>query len=119
MPAQDADFGITPYPTKIPPQFTEHLSEWEVKLADQCNLVRTMILRNAHKGMRDVWTNQSWDDQLISLNISVQELRLALVYGVDVDEKAADIMAWAYIIADNWAHNAGIDVAGRPTGGIE
>lgn len=78
--------------------FGEHLSSF-------IGICFRQIVRNWHKGGRDRWTSDSLDGQMLRLNISVQELRTALAYGVDVDEKAADVANWAFIIQDNWYNN--------------
>lgn len=72
------------------------------------------VERNRHKGMRKVWTAQDLDAQMLRLNISVQELRTALAYGVDVEDKAADCAVWSFMIWDNFTNNP--ELIGLPPG---
>jgi len=74
------------------------------------------IDQNKHKGMREAWTNDDWEQQLIELQQNVSELRMAIAYGNDVADKAADVANNALMIWDNWHTNAGIAKAGRPNG---
>lgn len=80
-------------------------NDWQYQIAQFFDLCKEQMLRNRHKGMRETWTAQSLDAQLLSLQVSVAELRTALAYGVDVPDKAADVANWGFIIQDNFHHN--------------
>lgn len=80
-----------------------------------CVLMVHQMIRNSHKGFRDKWFSESLDKQLLTLQMSVAELRTAITYGIDVEDKAADVANWAAIIADNWKNNPRSHVGGVPS----
>lgn len=77
------------------------------------SLMHLQMERNSYKGMRDAWLDYPLEKCVTILQMSVQELRTALAYGHDVEEKAADVANWAWIIQDKFWH--GPDMIGQPT----
>jgi hypothetical protein len=93
--------------------------EWEEKLDEFLALMKKQILRNSHKGMRDAWLDYPLEGDVQAVKMSVEEARLAMAYGIDVDEKWADVAVWAFISSDAFHNNPalrGIPLHKRFTG---
>ena len=73
--------------------------QWEI-YEKFTTLGAKQIEHNSHKGMRDAWLDYPLEQTLINLKMSVEELRVAAAYGIDVNEKAADVAVWAFIFQD-------------------
>lgn len=85
-----------------------------VELSEISELVRRFaahmferIRLNKHKGLRKAWLKYSVDGTLIELQMNKEELRIALAYGVDVLDKAADVAVDALMIWDQSQTPAG------------
>jgi hypothetical protein len=72
--------------------------KWIQDMDEFHNLMQKQIERNAHKGMQESWLAYPLEKCMIQLQISQEELRVALAHGVDVDDKAADVANWSFII---------------------
>ena len=79
--------------------------EWLTQHGLFTDLMIAQMERNSHKGMREAWIGYPLEQSMTQLQISIAELRTALAYGVDVDEKAADVGNWAYIVQDCFYNN--------------
>lgn len=71
-------------------------------------LMKAQMERNGHRKFREKWFNEPLDLQLTTLQMSIAELRTALVYGIDVEDKAADVANWACIIMDHVINGRGL-----------
>jgi hypothetical protein len=89
-----------------------HIPTFAHELSDFMHTMALQSDRNWHKGGRDTWLETSFEIFLTSLQISIAELRTALTYGVDVDEKAADVANYAFYIWDQWCNNNGTHIGG-------
>lgn len=79
--------------------------QWVIELDNFTQLMMDQIKRNAHKGMREAWLEYPLEKTLVYLQISIAELRTALAYGLDVEEKAADVAVYAFILQDVFNNN--------------
>ena len=74
--------------------------EWRKQLEHFKALMIHQIERNSHKGMCQAWLQNNLEQYLIELQMNLAELRIALAYGQDVGDKAADVAVDAFIVWD-------------------
>src|SRR5688572_30361236 len=79
--------------------------QWQKQMSEFWIAMRVQMERNEHKGMRDSWLKYNLDAAFQHLNMSVQELRLAVAMGIDIQDKAVDVANWPFIIWDNFYNN--------------
>jgi hypothetical protein len=73
------------------------------------DLMASQTTRNWHKGGREAWLKDGvdFDKYLLEAQINLQELRIALAYGKDVGEKAADVANDVFYLWDAFQNNIG------------
>jgi hypothetical protein len=91
----------------LPPGVDETWIGFFARMAEQ-------MRRNQHKGFQDTWFNEPLSKQLSVLHQSVEEVRVALAYGNDVEDKLADVANWACIMYDNYVNNPASHIGGVP-----
>lgn len=91
---------------------------WEDLIDQFAALMKKRVRENLHKGGREQWLSESWDQKLLELRQNVGELILAIQFGNDVIDKAVDVAVDAFIIADQWHSNGGI-ASGVPGGHLD
>lgn len=74
---------------------------WTQILADFMEVMEEQTTRNMHKGGREAWLGEI-DKYLLEAQQNLAELRIALAYGKDVAEKAADVANDMFYIYDTW-----------------
>lgn len=72
-------------------------------LGDFMEVMQKQTSRNWHKGGREAWLG-GIDKYLQEAQQNLAELRIALAYGNDVAEKAADVANDMFYIYDSWTN---------------